>query len=60
MEDKFPIHEKIGHVYSFDRLENLWERYPQFHEASVFATLDKLLEEHESYQKDFDDALREE
>ena len=37
----------------------LWERYPRHHEMSTFATLDALLEEHESYQKDFDD-LREE
>ena len=37
----------------------LWDRYPQYHRMSVFATLDALLEEHESYQKDFDE-LREE
>ena len=55
-----PIHQKTEYVYSFERLEKLWDRYPQFHEASVFTTLDELLEEHESYQKDLDDALKEE
>ena len=37
----------------------LWDRYPQYHEMTTFSTLDALLEEHESYQKDFED-LREE
>ena len=37
----------------------LWERYPQYHEMTTFSTLDRLLEEHESYQKDFED-LRDE
>ena len=60
MDDKYPIHLKTEQNYSFERLEKLWERYPQFHEASVFTTLDGLLEEHESYQKDFDDTLKEE
>ena len=54
-----PIHEKPIITYSFDRLRMLWERYPQYHEMTTFATLDALLEEHESYQKDFED-LREE
>ena len=54
-----PIHEKPTITYSFDRLRMLWERYPQYHEMTTFSTLDDLLEEHESYQKDFED-LREE
>ena len=54
-----PIHEKPTITYSFDRLRMLWERYPQYHEMNTFSTLDALLEEHESYQKDFED-LREE
>ena len=54
-----PIHEKPEITYSFDRLNMLWDRYPQYHDMTTFATLDELLEEHESYQKDFDD-LREE
>ena len=54
-----PIHEKPTITYSFDRLRMLWERYPQYHEMITFSTIDALLEEHESYQKDFED-LREE
>ena len=54
-----PIHEKPQITYSFDRLDMLWDRYPQFHEMSTFATLEELLTEHESYRKDFDE-LREE
>ena len=54
-----PLHEKPTITYSFDRLRMLWERYPQYHEMTTFSTLDALLEEHESYQKDFED-LREE
>ena len=54
-----PIHEKPTITYSFDRLRMLWERYPWYHEMTTFSTLDDLLEEHESYQKDFED-LREE
>ena len=54
-----PIHEKPTTTYSFDRLMMLWDRYPQYHEMTTFSTLDALLEEHESYQKDFED-LREE
>lgn len=54
-----PIHEKPTITYSFDRITMLWERYPQYHEMTTFSTLDALLEEHESYQKDFED-LREE
>lgn len=37
----------------------LWERYPKYHEKRTFSTLDEILEEHESYQKDFE-GLREE
>lgn len=54
-----PIHEKPTITYSYDRLRMLWDRYPQYHEMTTFSTLDALLEEHESYQKDFED-LREE
>ncbi len=55
-----PIHEKIVFPDSFERLEMLWDKYPQFHDPVVFTTLDELLNEHESYQKDFDDDLRKE
>ena len=54
-----PIHEKPQTSDSFDRLNRLWGRYPQYHERSVFTSLAELLEEHESYRKDFED-LREE
>ena len=54
-----PIHEKPAQITSFDRLDLLWDRYPRYHEKTTFATLDDLLEEHASYQKDFED-LREE
>lgn len=54
-----PVHEKPTFTYSCDRLRMLWERYPQYHEMTTFSTLDALLEEHESYRKDFED-LREE
>ena len=37
----------------------LWERYPQYHEKTVFSTLDELLEEHESYREDFEDVREE-
>ena len=55
-----PIHEKPADDYSFDRLDMLWERYPQYHDRTTFAAMETLLEEHESWQKDFDDTLREE
>lgn len=54
-----PIHPKPETAYSFDRLNMLWDRYPQYREMTTFATLDELLEEHESYKKDFDE-LRDE
>ena len=50
----YPIHEKPAASFSFDRLDILWERYPQYHERTTFGTLDDILEEHETYQKDFD------
>ena len=50
-----PVHEKMPAVQSFDRLLMLWERYPKYRERETFATLEALLTEHESYQKDFDD-----
>lgn len=56
----YPVHDKPPAVHSFDRLDMLWERYPQYHDFTVFSTLDELLEEHESYREEFDDAMREE
>ena len=54
-----PIHARPCQTFSYERLRMLWERYPQYHEMTTFSTLDALLEEHASYQKDFDD-LRDE
>ena len=54
-----PIHKKPQQSFSYDRLDMLWDRYPQYHEMTTFSSLDDLLEDHESYRKDFDD-LREE
>ena len=47
-------------LYSFDRLDKLWERYPRYHSMTTFSDLDTLLAEHESYQKDFDADVRKE
>ena len=55
-----PTHEKTVFSDNFDRLEKLWNKYPQFHEPSTFTTLNALLEEHETYQKDFTEELRKE
>ena len=49
------IHEHPPEVFSFDRLEMLWERYPQFHEMTTFSTLEALLTEHESWLEDFEE-----
>ena len=49
-----PVHKKAPDPCSFDRLTMLWERYPQYHEKTTFADLDTLLEEHPSWQEDFD------
>ena len=54
-----PIHEKMHTDFSFDRLEMLWERYPQYHEMSTFSTMDALLEEHTSWQEDYEDVREE-
>ncbi len=51
----YPIHEKPPEIRSFDRLNRLWERYPQYHEMTTFAAMADLLPEHESWQKDFED-----
>lgn len=50
-----PIHAKPEIVFSYDRLDRLWDRYPQYHQRTTFSTLDQLLEEHASYQKDFEE-----
>ena len=54
-----PIHEKIVTDYSFKRLEMLWERYPQYHDMTTFSTMEALLEEHSSWQEDYEDVREE-
>ena len=54
-----PVHTKQAQSFSYDRLNMLWNKYPQYHSMNTFSSLEALLEEHESYQKDFDE-LREE
>ena len=54
-----PVHKKPDTNYSFERLEMLWERYPQYHERTTFSTMDALLEEHLSWQEDFEDVREE-
>ena len=49
------VHEKPVQSCSFDRLEMLWERYPQYHERTVFSSLDELLEEHDAWREDMED-----
>ena len=49
------IHDKPTYLFSYDRLDMLWSRYPQHHEMTTFTTLDSLLDEHESYRQDFED-----
>ena len=49
------IHPKPPVSFSFDRLEMLWERYPQYHEMTTFSTMEELLPEHESWKTDFED-----
>ena len=49
------IHEKPNETLSFDRLEMLWEHYPQYHEKTTFSTMEELLLEHEKWQEDFEE-----
>ena len=55
----YPVHKKPAASFSFDRLDMLWERYPQYHEMSTFSTMDALLEEHTSWQEDYEDVREE-
>ena len=54
-----PVHTKPAQSFSYDRLNMLWHKYPQYHSMTTFSSLEALLKERESYQKDFDE-LREE
>ena len=53
------IHKRPPVSDSFERLDMLWERYPQYRERTVFSSMDELLNEHESWQKDFEDVREE-
>ncbi len=52
---EYAIHPKPQLPDSFERLNLLWEKYPQYHERTVFSSIEQLLEEHESWRKDFDE-----
>jgi len=54
-----PIHKKPESIFSFERIKMLWNRYPQYHEMTTFTALDDLLDEHESYRKDFEEVREE-
>ena len=56
----YPIHEKPAASFTFDRLDRLWARYPQYHERTTFSTMEALLEEHASYREVFDEEVRDE
>ena len=53
------IHNRPAFSYDFERLNMLWEKYPQYHEKATFATMEELIPEHESWQEDFE-SLQEE
>lgn len=54
-----PVHKKTDFPFKYDRLEMLWDKYPQYHEPTTFSTLEDLLSEHEHYQKDFEEVKEE-
>ncbi|MBP3877034.1 MAG: hypothetical protein J6E44_03655 [Lachnospiraceae bacterium] len=53
------IHKRPPVSDSFERLDMLWERYPQYRERTVFSSMEELLVEHESWQEDFEDVREE-
>nr|MCR4949716.1 hypothetical protein [Solobacterium sp.] len=53
------IHEKPQRTFSFDRLNMLWQRYPQYHEMKPFSSLDAMLEEHESFREGLEEVREE-
>ncbi|WP_035764985.1 hypothetical protein [Butyrivibrio sp. NC2002] len=50
-----PVHKRTEYPFDYDRLTMLWDKYPQYHEKTLFSTMDELLEEHESYRKDYEE-----
>ena len=53
------IHKQPVPDHSFERLDQLWERYPKYHEMKTFSTMEELLAEHESWQEDFEEFRQE-
>lgn len=51
----YAVHEKRIYPDTFERLDMLWEKYPQYREMTTFASLEEILEEHESYRDGFDE-----
>ncbi|MBO5521727.1 MAG: hypothetical protein J5973_08650, partial [Eubacterium sp.] len=49
------IHDRPSDPLSFERLDMLWEKYTQYRSMEPFSTLDALLEEHPSWQTDFEE-----
>lgn len=54
-----PIHRKPVFPDSFERLDMLWEKYPKYHDMTVFSSMDELLEEHPSWKEGYEE-IREE
>ncbi|MBQ9643302.1 MAG: hypothetical protein IJV26_04610 [Lachnospiraceae bacterium] len=50
-----PIHEQPARIHHFDRLDKLWEKYPQYHELTTFSTMEQLAAEHASWQEDYEE-----
>ncbi len=53
------IHKRPQVSDSFERLDMLWDRYPQYRERTVFSSMEELLAEHESWQENFEDVREE-
>lgn len=53
------IHKRPPVSDSFERLDMLWDRYPQYRERTVFSSMEELLAEHESWQENFEDVREE-
>lgn len=54
-----PIHERPARIHHFDRLDMLWEKYPQYHELTTFSTMEQLAAEHASWQEDYEEVRQE-
>ena len=55
----YPVHEKKQFSDSFERLDLLWDRHPQYRELFTFTTLNELLSAHPSWQEEFDELYEE-